>query len=59
MKNKLYYLYIFIVFIIIFILIIILIILYFYTKYNINLTIYDIINKNIYNKNKKTCILIS
>ena len=38
---------------------IILITSYFCKKYNINLTIYDIINKNIYNKNKKTCILIS
>ena len=59
MINKINYLNIFIIFIIIFIVILILISLYSYRKYNINLTIYDIINKNIYNKNKKTCILIS
>jgi hypothetical protein len=57
MISKINYLYIFIIFIIIFI--VILILLYSYTQYNINLTIYNIINKNIYNKNKKTCILIS
>lgn len=55
MKNKTIFFY----FIIIIFIIFLLSMIYLYINYNINLYSSDIINKNKYDKNKKTCILIS